>query len=223
MKTSFQYRTCYMNKIKIIIISFLCAAVTFASSCIIDLKPKSTELFSDEVLSYFSIPWLTKPEGAIEEVQTKGSSSYEYEAKMLNEEDFNRYLENVFNEFSSRDYTLANYCRHLTVGEAFSYQTYYYLAFSEEKTYKSRVWYGDTYYRLYFTRTPLGGHNDEIGGYEIKDISMMEFVWYSESDENGYHQIDIWIMNLNSIGDLPSYFLDEVPEDGDEWQTNEKA
>ena len=216
-----------MNKIRLIIISLLCAAVILGSSCIgsscvFKFKPISTELFSDEVLYYFSIPWLTKPEGATEEVQTKGSSSYEYEAKMLNEEDFNRYLENVFNEFSSRDYTLTNYCRHLSVGEAFSYQTYYYLAFSEEKTYNFKTSDGNTFYKLYFTRTPLGRHNDEVGGYEIEDVSLMEFIWYGEADENGYHKIDIWIMNLVSIGDLPSYFLDEVPEYGDEWQPNDK-
>lgn len=108
------------------------------------------------------------------------------------------------------------------MGEAFSYQTYYYLAFSEEETYKSRVWYGDTYYRLYFTRTPLGRHNDEVGGYEIEDVSYINLAWYDESDENGYHKILIRVSNLVSIGDLPSYFLDEVPEYGDEWQTNDK-
>lgn len=93
-----------MNKIRLIIISLLCAAVIFGnscigSSCVFKFKPISTELFSDEVLYYFSIPWLTKPEGATEEVQTEEQAIYEYTAKMLNEEDFNRYLENVSTSF----------------------------------------------------------------------------------------------------------------------------
>ena len=172
-----------------------------------------TELFSEQALKMYSIEWMRPPEGAVDEVQYREDNSayLQYEAKMASEEDFNAYLKNVFENFKNGDYTIANYYAQFSSGHLDTFKIWFHIAYDDTKTYE--VTDRDDYviYQLYYTVTPLGKRDDEVGGREVKNVIQLDFLFDRTIDENGLHQIKIYLHKVSTRGYVVNYYLDSVP------------
>ncbi len=175
-----------------------------------NIKSGSTELFSEEVLQEFDIPWLSKPEGAANEVQYKDGGTYYYDAAISSQEQFTSYVEDIFKEFSERNYTIANYYETIIKGEAWSTKYGFNIAFDNSKTYAVSQLDGITIFTLYFAAHPLGEYDPEVCGRVVTDVNMLKLTWRDDYNEN-LCNITIDLRLLTS--DLSNYFLDEVPQE----------
>lgn len=201
-----------MKRLKyvMLILMSLLATLSF-SAC-----EEPTELFSEQALKMYSIEWMSPPEGAVDEVQYREDNSayLQYEAKMAREEDFNAYLNNVFENFKNGDYTIANYYAQFSSGHLDTFKIWFHIAYDETKTYYVNDHVNTIVYRLYYTVTPLGKRNEEVGGREVKNVAYLDFVWGKIADEDGLHQIKIYLNKLTGHGYVVNYYLDSVPSLG---------
>ena len=198
-----------MKRLKYILLILMSLLVMLSfSAC-----EEPTELFSEQALKMYSIEWVSPPEGAVDEVQYREDNSayLQYEAKMAREEDFNAYLNNVFENFKNGDYTIANYCQKFYSGHLDTFKIWFHIAYDETKTYYVNG-LGDTIvYRLYYTVTPLGKRNEEVGGREVKNVIQLDFVWNKIPDEDGLYKIEICLHEMTGKGNVVNYYLDSVP------------
>ncbi len=206
-----------MKLFKSLLCMVICSLISINfCSCYLDpdhtcnIQSESTELFSEEVLQEFDIPWLSKPEGAANEVQYRDHCTYCYEATINTQYEFTSYVEDIFKEFSERNYTIANYYETVIKGEAWSTQYGFNIAFDKSKTYMVYQGEGIKVCDLYYTTQPLGEFNDEIGGRVVTNVKYLSFV-LRFTDENDSCNIEIELYKEQS--DLTCYFLDEVPQE----------
>ena len=208
-----------MKKILKTVVVVLGALPLVLCSCNLDpdrtcnIKSGSTELFSEEVLQEFNIPWLTKPEGATNEKQYKEKinwGTYYYEAIINTQEQFTSYVEDIFKEFSKRNYIIANYYETVIKGEAWSTRYGFNIAFDNNMTYMFSETDNNVVYRLYYTAQPLGEYNDEVGGREVSNVNLIKFTWNKVSTENSCNVI---ITLYHTEQEITCYFLDEVPQE----------
>lgn len=66
-------------------------------------------LFDERVLKKYEISWLEKPKDAVNEKQYISGSFYMYECEIDDKETFEKYVQNVFNNFKERNYSVAHY------------------------------------------------------------------------------------------------------------------
>ncbi len=161
----------------------------------------------------FDISWLTRPEGATNEKQYKEKinwGTYYYEAIINTQEQFTSYVEDIFKEFSERNYIIANYHQTVTKGEAWSTRYGFNIAFDNNMTYMFSETDKNVVYRLYYTAQPLGEYNDEVGGREVSNVNLIKFTWNKVSTENSCNVI---ITLYHTEQEITCYFLDEVPQE----------
>ena len=190
----------------------LCSLISI-SFCSCNIQSVSTELFSEEVLQEFNIPWLTRPEGAANEEQYKEKinwGTYYYEATINSQEQFTSYVEDIFKEFSERNYTIANYYETIIKGEAWSTRYGVNIAFDNNMTYMFSETDENVVYRLYYTAQPLGEYNDDVGGREVSNVNLIKFTWNKVSAENSCNVI---ITLYHTEQEITCYFLDEIPQE----------
>lgn len=71
-------------------------------------------LFDERVLKKYEISWLEKPQNAVNENQyISGETLYVYECEIDDKETFEKYVQNVFNNFKERNYTVAHFVRYV--------------------------------------------------------------------------------------------------------------
>lgn len=124
-------------------------------------------LFDEKVLKKYDISWLEKPQNAVNEKQYSDSDSYNYECELKSVEESLSYIEEVFNNFKERNYTVAHSIR--AVDNALQ-DLYYEVAESNNLTdfcEENNISY---FYKFFYNSKPLNeieknsiNHRIEIG------------------------------------------------------------
>ncbi len=187
----------------------LCSLISI-SFCACNIKSGSTELFSEEVLQEFDIPWLIEPQSCTDIVQKKNSSSYEFTSYMESESDFYDYINHFYNELIERNYVVANYYKQFSQGDIFNFEVYFHIGFTNEYSYIITKSDDRVIYRIYYTAELLGDYNSEIKGRIVSNVNIIDFIWGNQINENGLHYMEISVQKAYS--GTNNYFLNEIPE-----------
>ena len=180
-----------MKILKVLFTGILCAALlTGLCACRNPLEkrpPDSDQLFDPEVLDYFNISWLEKPENALNEEQHRDGSYYVYRANYATIEDFYSYTQLIFQSFLDKGYVTFFQTDVQSTGELWTLE---YTCILQQSIDLEDFFVNNArnilYYRVYYTTSPNTQYNEEYDGYELQSISRISFVFDQQNPETGF-------------------------------------
>lgn len=94
--------------ITLVLVVFIILSIIFFTECQLPLRGN---LFDKSVLNKYELGWLEKPEYARSESQSIEGRYYTYRCEIENIDEFESYVEKVFNNFKVKKYTVAHYVK----------------------------------------------------------------------------------------------------------------
>ena len=174
-----------MKKIMCMLAVLLAAALFSFSGCSPQEETKiDKNLFDDDILEAYNIPWLQKPDEAINERQYF-DGHYTYEANFQEYDDYTEYYTSVFTQFQEKGYSLFRETGYDSHGELWSHYT---CGFLESIENPNEALLEHSYmvnYNVYYTPSPLGDYDTEHDGYTADNIKYLIFMCSKERNENG--------------------------------------
>lgn len=190
------------------IMAAMCVVMLCLSAC---SKPNE-ELFTETTLQYYNLDWLTEPDGAMNAetnvYESDGNYRHTYTAQISEIEEFERYVQDVFEGMKQRNYLLARHDHTYTVGELWSmeiYELYFAVSTIEMCRSDDSDEAAGSYWIGYNTDSRFGKYIEKVDAYELKKWRIIVFD-YNKNEDNDYN-IRIWVEDR-----LNAYLLkDSVP------------
>lgn len=180
-----------MKKIMCALAVLLAAALFSFSGCSPQEATKiDKNLFDDDILEAYNVPWLQKPDDAINERQYV-DGHYIYEAYFQEYEEYTEYYTSVFTQFQEKGYSLFCETGYDSHGELWSHYTCGFLKPINDPTEALSTHETMVRYDLYYTTSPFGNFDREHNGYKLDDIEFLTFISYTEPAENGLYQFTL--------------------------------
>ena len=137
--------------------------------------PDSNQLFDPEVLDYFNISWLEKPENALNEKQYV-DGFYTYEASFSSLTECLNYRNNCFAQFQDRDYLTFYRVATDSHGEFWNHTICCIMTQSENPD-DFMVVSGDRIvFEIYFTTEEIGEYDDQHSAYSVFEVNCLSMI-----------------------------------------------
>lgn len=164
--------------------ALLCGSLT---SC------RAKDLFSEQILKEYEIPWLEKPAGALSESQFYKNSHYQYTAYLPSHQVFLEYCQTVLDRFLVDSYCAGYIFQSGTVGSMLDSTPYTIAAPSGhlEDYIDAPQNHAYLYFKVVYTANLLGAYNERHNSYEMKDAYSLTFMCAKEPEEDGTYYINI--------------------------------